>query len=497
MSNNKPMPACPADDAALLEKIDWLLQTHGYCELLDKVVKLYEASDECLLAPLAFARSRRAWHQATTGKRGGLKIIYASSIWEMHATRPNIQGIRMRPDMPFPTYRENGGLFKNTYRRPAHEGDGDVRPFLKFMERFLPHAREREWQLDWMAHKQAHPEIPGTAVLFVADTDDGVREGKFGTGRGMFFKVMHKLYGEQYSRSQSFNILDGTSSQSTYNDWMHNSVLVTVDEAKSSPTSYRRGERSAVYEVLKDLVDPAPKQHNFKVKFGRWFDGMSYCSFMVACNHADAIAIPAHDRRFTVLTNGRVMTVEEENEFAAWMTDPGNIAALSRFLAARDLSAFNMFHPLDTVAKQDMAELALTQVEGILRDLMEDDKQELVFTRYQLEQQVADILGGGSRYNTIGIGQWRGEFESAWKAYCVLLKTKNKSPSRVRVCGQLAKLYCFRTRKKQVEKLPEAARQASARRRGGVDAAKLAEASNKLKKGENQHGAGDTYTNTE
>ncbi len=47
-----------------------------------------------------------------------------------------------------------------------------------------------------------------------------------------------------------------------------------------------------------------------------------------------------------------------------------------------------MFEPLDTTAKQDMAELALTQVEGILRDLMEDDKRELVFTRYQMEQEV-------------------------------------------------------------------------------------------------------------
>ena len=134
------------------------------------------------------------------------------------------------------------------------------------MERFLPDKTQREWLYDWMAHKQARPEIPGTAVLFVADTDDGVREGKFGTGRGMFFKVMHKLYGEEYSRAEDFDILDGSSGQAAYTDWRHNSVLVTVDEAKSSPTSYRRGERSAVYEVLKNIVDPAPKRCRFKVQ---------------------------------------------------------------------------------------------------------------------------------------------------------------------------------------------------------------------------------------
>ena len=130
-----------------------------------------------------------------------------------------------------------------------------------------------------------------------------------------------------------------------------------------------------------------------------------------------------------------------------------------------------MFQPLDTAAKQDMAELALTQVEGILRDLMEDDKQELVFTRYQMEREVETVLSGGVS-NGGYPGHWRGEFEAAWKRYCVLLKTKNGSPSRVRVAGRQTKLYCFRTRKKQVEKLPEAARQRSARKRGGIDKAK-------------------------
>jgi hypothetical protein len=118
-----------------------------------------------------------------------------------------------------------------------------------------------------------------------------------------------------------------------------------------------------------------------------------------------------------------------------------------------------------------MAELARTQVEGILRDLMEDKKQELVFTRYQMEREVELILTGGQSYKSAG-GQWRGEFEGAWDRYCVLLKTKNGSPSRVRVAGRQVKLYCFATRKKQVGKLPEAARQASARKRGGIDTAK-------------------------
>jgi hypothetical protein len=149
-----------------------------------------------------------------------------------------------------------------------------------------------------------------------------------------------------------------------------------------------------------------------------------------------------------------------------------------------------------------MAELARTQVEGILRDLMEDKKQELVFTRYQMEKEVELILTGGQGHKSAG-GQWRGEFEGAWNRYCVLLKTPAGSPSRVRVAGKPTKLYCFATRKKQVQKLPEAARQESARKRGGIDPAKgemhvendLAEGLKKMKKTHSQPYTGATKHN--
>jgi hypothetical protein len=459
----RPKPVRPDDNAPLSEQSAWLLRTYAFCPPLDKVVDMYKPSaGNCMLTRDAFAFTFRGWCEVS-----GKKVALATHEWTNH--KLVIDGIMMRPDMPFPLYEENGEKFKNIYCQPEHTGTGDLAPFMAFMERFLPDKREREWLYDEMAHKQGRPEIPGTAVLFVADTDEGVRTGKYGTGRGFLFKIVHKLYGENYAMAQSFDTLDGSSSQAVFNDWMHNRVLVTINEAKTSATSYRRGERNAVYEVLKDKVDPAPQRMDFKGKYRGAFNGMSYCTFWVACNHADAIAIPANDRRFTVLRNGREMTPAEAKEIAAWMEVPGNIAELSRFLAGRDLKDFNMYQPLDTTAKQDMAGLSLTQVEGILRDLMEDPKQGLVFTRYQMEREVAAVLTG-SRHSD-GLGQWRGEFEGAWNAYCVLLKTKAGSPSRMRVMGRPTKLYCFRTRLKQAEKLPEAARHASARKRGGAGSA--------------------------
>jgi hypothetical protein len=434
-----------------------------FCPASDTVIDLYEPSEACHRKLAAFRTEFAAWFDTSLGSRGGIHKETAVSLWMTSEQRKTIVGVRMRPDMPFPLFKDNGKWFKNTYRQPQHTGEGDVKPFLTFLRRLLPDSKEYEWFLNHMAYKQAHPEIPGSAIIFVADNEDAVREGVFGTGRGLLSRIAGKLYGENYVRPEDFNVIAGTSSQGVYTDWRLNAVLVTVDEALTSPTAHRRGERKNLYDILKNVVDPAPKRGSFKGKYEKAIQGTAYNSLWVYTNHANAIAIPRNDRRFSVLRNGRKMTLPERQAILAWMEEPGNIAALSRFLEARDLSGFDMFEPLDTAAKTEMHELSRTPVEETLTDLMEDDKRGLVFTRSQLEKAVEESLGSPP-------GQyWRGPLEGAWHDYVVLLKTKTGAPWRIRIItGKRPKLYCFRTRRKEAEQLPEAARQREAAKWGGI-----------------------------
>jgi len=238
---------------------------------------------------------------------------------------------------------------------------------------------------------------------------------------------------------------------------------VTVDESRTSPTSYRRGERSAVYDVLKDIVDPAPKQMNFKSKYGKAFDAMSYCSFWVATNHADAVAIPEKDRRFTVLRNGRAIEPAEAIEIDAWMRDPANIGALAAWLATRSLAGFNMFQPLDTAGKADMAEMARSEVEDVLRDFMADESRGRVFTKQHLMAHVGYSFG-------VQHTRWQGEFEGAWSRYCAkAVVGLNGTQRRIRVGGTQRKLFCFRGQQSIVAELPEATIRREAAKWGSVD----------------------------
>jgi hypothetical protein len=470
----KPASQRPRGDAPLEEKIIYLLDNFAYCPASDSVIELYEPSEACHRKLNAFRTEFATWFERSLGPRKGQHKETAVAHWMTDERRVTIVGIRMRPDMPFPLYEENGKWFKNTYRQPQHTGEGDVKPFLAFLRRLLPGSKEYEWFLDHMAYKQARPEIPGSAIIFVADNEDGVREGVFGTGRGLLARIATKLYGENYVRPEDFNVIAGTSSQGVFTDWRLNAVLVYVDEALTSPTAYRRGERKTLYDVLKNVVDPAPKRGSFKGKYEKAIQGTAYNSLWVFTNHANAVALPSNDRRITVLRNGRKMTLQERQTILAWMDKPGNIAALARFLETRELSGFDMFEPLDTDAKTNMYEMSRTPVEDVLSDLMEDNKRGLVFTRARLENAVEDILKGDA-HNLPG-PFWRGQLEGAWADYIMLMKSENGTPWRLRISNDAdknkdkrLKLYCFRTKYKQAVKLAEAARRTEALKWDGID----------------------------
>jgi hypothetical protein len=471
-------PPKPNDGEELEPKADWLVQTHGYFAAEDRVVTIYDTTLDCRITPQAFSRLYRHWHREIPSRRAIKQYAYATDLWEMTPQRRNLAGVRMRPDQPFPLYEEDGRTFKNIYRRPIHPAGTNLAPFVAFMERFIPDPAERRWLLDWMAHKQARPEIPGSAVVFVADTEEGIREGEYGTGRGLMARIARKLYGEAYARSQSFAVASGTSGQSDYTDWLHGAVLVTIDEAKTSPTGHRRGERNATYEILKELVDPAPKLHRFSGKYRQAFDGMSYASIWIFTNHANAMSIPANDRRFTVLRNGRAIEDDEIEAIVAWMDDPANIGALAQMLGGRDLTGFNMFRPLTTAGKAEMAELARSDVEELLRDLMEDDSRGKVFAKAHIEMVIEHNFSGQGAH-------WRGELAGAWPNYCAGLKNDKGKPVRVRMLGTQKKLFCFRNNLSQVRGMPEATIQREVRKWGHVDPlAGLAEASGPSKESE-------------
>lgn len=442
-------PQRPADDAPMAAKVKWLVATHGWEETEGRVVKLYATSARCRLRLADFRESFQAWFEVQLGPRGGQNRVLAVAGWSTASDRVAIAGVRMAPDRPFPLFEDDGQVFKNTYQRPRHEGAGDVSAFLSFIERLIPDPDQSGYLLDWMAFKLRRPEIPGCAIMFVADNDmetEGAREGSFGTGRGILFSIARALYGRHYTAEQDFRIIDGSSGQSIYTDWLHNNLLVTVDESPSSPTHYRQGERAIAYETLKRVIDPAPTTRTFNAKYQQAFTGTCHCSLWIATNHYDALSLPAEDRRITVLRNGRPMVAEDITAIIDWRDSPGSLAALQAFLEARDITAFNAFAPLATEAKARMVEANRTEIENAFLELAEDGTRGLVFTRQDLHNAVR-ALNQGEMVS--------GHFEHAWRRWIAVSVRPGGGSHRIRVAGTQRKLFCFRRNARKVAMLSD------------------------------------------
>jgi len=468
---SKPVPMKPKDADPLKDKIEWLVRTHGFDARGDQVVMLYEPSVNCSMRLKAFETEYAAWFELQPQQTGKPKKLSATTAWAMHPRRESIAGIHMRPDKNFPTYLEDGEVFKNTYRRPVHaDADiGEVQTFLDFLDRFIPGVDENDYWLEWLSHKWQWPEVPGCSPVFVADGDSGPREGQFGTGRGMMARVCMKLLGEAYTIAEDFNVLTGESGQAVYTDWQAERIAAFVDEAHTSPNAHRKNEKRSMFTALKNCIDPAAKRRSFKSKYGKRFDGISYCSVVIFSNHSNAIPIPENDRRFSVLQNGLPMTPDEAKVMNAWINGPGNIAALARYLEKIDLSQFDMYTPLKTAAKTQMAEKALSHMDEIFEDFAEDDDRGLVFPRLFLEQAVERHLnGGGERMG--GGREWRGHFAGAFDDHCVPVRPNAGTvKARVRVNGERYRLYCFKPRSKTANTLNETERRIEAAKWGTLD----------------------------
>lgn len=376
-----PKPA-PAHDATMDVKLRWLLEHYAYHESSHNAVILHEASERCQRYMQAFDLKFMAWTElGLPGPRGGANRISPTGLWRVAPQRIDVVGVQMRPDLPFPLCTIDGKLWKNTYRRARHHGEGDIAPWHAFMAHLLPDPVERAWFENWLAHKWQHPEVPGVACVMVAANANGP---VYGTGRGILRDIMAALFGQSYVTTVEYDMLSGRNSQAKYTSWQAYSLMVVVNEAREESDSGRWTVQRATYERFKEIVDPRRVMRLFHVKGEKPFMGISFSTYLIATNNADALQIPADDRRFTVLSNGVRMTTDMAVLLTHWMEQPGNIAVLARYLDTRDLTGFQMHEPLRTAAKTVMQELSQTDFDLAGEAVRRRYQRHMLFTGEEL-----------------------------------------------------------------------------------------------------------------
>lgn len=365
------------------------------------------------------------------GPRGGRQITNPADIWAGATKRKTVDGLQLRPDMPRPLFEENGKQFINIYEAPDHSAEGGSAALgVEFMTSLLPDATERDWFIQWLAHKVRFPHIPGPGVIMVARA--------FGTGRGTLGELCKLLLGERYVRSIEYKHFIGRTYQSQYNDWQASSLLTFVNESSDSDggSVYRAKQDS--YERLKEMVEPRPTRKLFVVKSGQAFEAPCFASVLIATNHVDALPLPATDRRFAVLTNGPPREPDFWRRFNTWMLDPANVAAFHRWLAAVDLEGYSPFEaPADTEAKRNMAALNRSDLD-VAMDIVEANLSSGVFVPSQM---VAGIREAARLHDLDLPDRWQGAARRAIQRRYYRVGEKDRAGWQLKFEGKKLPVY--------------------------------------------------------
>lgn len=390
----------PSDGAAVAATK--LLATYAFCpHLRESVVPLYATSMEEGINMMSFRTLMLPNCDKELGPKGGTKTINPVDIWASHEKRVAVRGVRMRPDKPRPTFEEGGAAWVNCYAPPSHEAAGGSPALgLDFMVQIAPDEAERAWLMQWLAYKYRHPHVPGPAVVLVA-------HGRFGTGRGTLASLMQRLFGSGYVREMPYAMVAGRTYQSQYTDWAADKLMIVVSESAETETgSSAYQTKHNTYEHLKSLIEPNMVERTFISKKGSAFTAMACASYIIASNHADALPIPAEDRRFAVITSGEPRDAAYWDEMRLWMADDANIAAFAAELLAVDLAGYSPYvAPPMTEGKRAMVDASKSDLDRGL-DLAFEALVSDVYTT----DQIATIMSDKAREYDLGFSdmqRWR------------------------------------------------------------------------------------------
>ena len=331
-----------------------------------------DAIGEGAMTVTNFRHMMMPWCGVELGPRDGEKKINPVDLWMASKERLTIEGQRLRPDMPRPTYEERGKLYSNVYKPELHpESGGDAWGGVELLEQLLPEQAEREWFTRWLAYKWLHPATPGPAVLMVAR--------RFGTGRGTLGELIKRIFGSRYVNELGFDHFVGRTTQSQYTGWQADSLVVLVNESSTADNGSTFRTKHDTYERLKEIVEPRPRERLIVEKYTKSYRALTPASYVIFTNNPDALPLPPEDRRFAVLANGDPRDVEYWERINAWMGEPENVGAFVRWLEAYDMADYSPFAvPIKTRAKEAMSGFSMSHIDIALEEALRELPGELV-----------------------------------------------------------------------------------------------------------------------
>lgn len=236
--------------------------------------------------------------------------IPIAKSWLDWTKRREVYKLAYEPGKPLIT--PEGNL--NTWiKSPCEPKKGDVSLFLDYLDRvFKTDPTYRDWFLAWLAYPIQNPGAKlHTACIFWST--------QTGTGKSMLGIIMRQVYGLTNSA-----VIKEAELHSQWNHWADGRQFIMIEEVKGM-----NAEKHA--DALKALITQQTVFIN-KKNLGQ-YELRDCTNYYFNSNHAEALFLDEHDRRFFVHNLGSDKYPEEKwrNEFEPW-ANAGGYAAIHHYL---------------------------------------------------------------------------------------------------------------------------------------------------------------------
>lgn len=209
---------------------------------------------------------------------------------------------------------DDGCSYFNTFKKSTIEGeDGDVDPFLDFMEYMFPKEEERHEVLRWCATLIARPDVRMLYGLLLISETQGVGKGTLGEG------ILRPLVGVH-------NVSTATEQElveSDFNYWAPFKRLTIVHEIY-------QGNSMKAYNKLKSVITDGVLKINQKYVAPYEID--NWITVFACSNSMSALKIEDTDRRWLIpLVTEEKRDSKYFDDLYSWLKEEGGLRFIRRW----------------------------------------------------------------------------------------------------------------------------------------------------------------------
>lgn len=351
---------------------------------------------------------------------GGVKYMSTFGLWMNDPKRHTVEKRTFAPGRDIFCRDPQGATAVNTWRRPERrQSDCSVELFLEHLRYLMPEPGDADTFLDWLAHVEQHPEVlPHYGWLHISE--------RTGLGRNWVASVLARVWRGLVAPNVDLPELLA----SPFNGQLAGRVLAIVDEIREGGgDSYRNAEK------LKSLVNAETRTVN--PKYGRQFLEFNACRWLIFSNHANALPVDEHDRRWRVVAVNQPARAESVYaQLYNALNDEGFINAVGWHLANRDISGFR---PGERPPMNRSKRLVIGASRSMLREMADDLIQDEALPDIVSNATVALYLSD-NKETTLSLAMRRTMEDSGARQ----LLSEKGSPAMLRLTGKQSKFWVLR-----------------------------------------------------